>query len=89
LAKFVATLSGSPFQLSEIEPARVVELVPRDTIQYRLNVLNAAGLESSCFIENLLFGWLENAIKPAKDGKGQNDFAILSGFIRTAEQIRN
>jgi hypothetical protein len=48
-----------------------------------------ACLDCCGFIEDFLSGWLKDAIKPAEDGQRQDDFAVLSRLVGTAEQIRN
>ena len=76
-------------QLLEVQLAGVVELLAGGPVQDRFDILDAACLERRGLLQDLLFGRLQHAVEPAKDGQRQDDLAVLRRLVRTAKQVRN
>ena len=74
-------------QLAEVERAAVVEPLPGDALQDRVDV-SQDWIDGSCaFTSDGCLGRLQHAVEPPQYGEREDDTAVLGCFVVAAQEI--
>ena len=87
--KVLSDMLGIIQEFGEGKASRRIKFLARNFQEKGGEVCDPGIFSGFIFLENLIFRGFENAIQSAKDGKGQDDFSVVSLLVISPEQIGN